>query len=163
MNVHLRSAFQYIHEAHQMLAVAQGAVVNVSSVHPIAASANVAAYAVSKGALCTLTQSTALELADDGIRCNAVLPGAVDTHILRRGTSCQPHPGAPDGYHRALAERTPLGFVASPIQIAPITCFLADGDQSPYMTGQAIAVDAGPVSGLPRNCRVSARHGNNVS
>ena len=143
MNVNLRCAFQCIREAHRMLASARGAVVNVSSVHAIATSANVAAYAVSKGALCALTRSAALELAADGIRCNAVLPGAVDTPMLRRGLSRRPHPDGPDGNLRELVKRTPLGFVASPEQIAPTICFLADGRQTPYMTGQAIVVDGG--------------------
>lgn len=143
MRVNLRGAFQCIREAHRMLAAARGAVVNVSSVHAVATSANVAAYAVSKGALCALTRSAALELAADGVRCNAVLPGAVDTPMLRRGLSRRPHPGGPDGNLETLIDRTPLGFVASPAQIAPTICFLADSEQAPYLTGQALVVDGG--------------------
>ena len=143
MDVNLRSAFQCIREAHRLLAPARGAVVNVSSVHAIATSANVAAYAVTKGALYALTRSAALELAADGIRCNAILPGAVDTRMLRQGLSRRPHPDGPDGNLRDLINRTPLGFVASPDQIAPAVYFLADAKQSPYMTGQAIVVDGG--------------------
>lgn len=143
MDVNLRSAFQCIREAYRLLAPARGAVVNVSSVHAIATSANVAAYAVTKGALYALTRSAALELAADGIRCNAILPGAVDTPMLRQGLSRRPHPDGPDGNLRDLIDRTPLGFVASPDQIAPAVYFLADGKQSPYMTGQAIVVDGG--------------------
>ena len=143
MNVNLRGAFQCIREARPMLASARGAVVNVSSVHAIATSTNVAAYAVTKGALCSLTRSAALELASDGIRCNAILPGAVDTRMLRQGLSRRPHAEGPDGNLRELIDRTPLGFVASPEQIAPTIYFLADGEQAPYMTGQAIVVDGG--------------------
>ena len=143
MNVNLRSAFQCVREAHRMLALAQGAVVNISSVHAVATSTNVAAYAVTKGAICALTRSTALEFATDGIRCNAVLPGAVDTRMLRQGLSRRPHPDGPDGNLRELIDRTPLGFVASPEQLAPTIYFLADGEQSPYMTGQAVVVDGG--------------------
>ena len=143
MNVNLRSAFQCIRDAHRLLAMARGAVVNVGSVHAIATSANTVAYAVTKGALCTLTRAAALELAADGIRCNAVLPGAVDTRMLRKGLSRRPHPQGVEGNLRELVNRTPLGFVASPEQIAPTICFLADGEQTPYMTGQAIVVDGG--------------------
>ena len=141
MDVNLRSAFQCIREARRFLAAANGAVVNAGSVH--ATSANAAVYAVTKGALCALTRAAALELAEDGVRCNAVLPGAVDTPMLRDGLSRRPHPAGPEGNFRELVARTPLGFVASPEQIAPTICFLADGEQTPYMTGQAVAVDGG--------------------
>ena len=143
MDINLRSAFQCIREAQRFLVPAKGAVVNVGSVHSIATSANAAVYAVTKGALCTLTRAAALELAADGVRCNAVLPGAVDTRMLREGLSRRPHPQGPEGNFRELVDRTPLGFVASPEQIAPTICFLADGELTPYMTGQAIAVDGG--------------------
>ncbi len=143
MNVNLRAAFEAIRAAHPLLAVTRGSVVNVGSVHAVATSINVAAYAISKSALSGLTRSAALELGSDGIRVNAVLPGAVDTKMLRDGLSRRPHPKGPDGNLSALAERTPLGVVASPEQIAPSVVHLADGEQSPYTTGQCLVVDGG--------------------
>ena len=143
MDVNLRAAFQAVREAHPMLAAARGAVVNVGSVHAVATSANAAAYAVSKGALATLTRAAALELASDGVRCNAVLPGAVDTPMLRQGLSRRAHPEGAAGNLRALIARTPLGFVAAPDQIAPAVLFLADGEQAPYVTGQSLIIDGG--------------------
>ena len=134
MDVNLRSAFQCVREARRFLAAANGAVVNVGSVHAIATSANAAVYAVTKGALCALTRAAALELAADGVRCNA--PGAVDTPMLRDRLSRRPR--GPEGNFRDPVARTPLGFVASPEQIAPTIRFLADGEQTPYMTGQAV-------------------------
>lgn len=143
MNTNVRAAFQMIREFHSALAAVRGAVVNVSSVHAIATSMNVAVYAISKGALVALTRSSALELAHEGIRCNAVLPGAVITPMLTDGLSRRPHPDGPDGNLRALVERTPLGFVATPAQIAPTILYLADGELSPYTTGQMVVVDGG--------------------
>ena len=55
---------------------------NVSSVQAIATSANIAAYAASKGAMLALTRALAIELASDQIRVNVVLPGAVETTML---------------------------------------------------------------------------------
>lgn len=143
MDTNVRSAFQCIREAHPMLAVARGSVVNVSSVHAVATSMNVAVYAISKGALAALTRSAAIELAASGIRCNAVLPGAVDTDMLRDGLERRSHPEGAMGNLRDLAARTPLGFVATPEQIAPSILHLADGDLSPYTTGQMLVVDGG--------------------
>ena len=143
MNTNVRAAFQMIREFHPALSAVRGAVVNVSSVHAIATSTNVAVYAISKGALVALTRSAALELAAEGIRCNAVLPGAVMTRMLEAGLSRRPHPSGPDGNLNALIERTPLGFVATPEQIAPTIVHLADTELSPYTTGQMMVVDGG--------------------
>ncbi len=143
MNTNVRSAFQMIREFHSALSAARGSVVNVSSVHAVATSMNVAVYAISKGALVALTRSAALELAAEGIRCNAVLPGAVLTPMLEAGLSRRPHPDGPAGNLRALVDRTPLGFVATPEQIAPTIVHLADTELSPYTTGQMMVVDGG--------------------
>ncbi len=143
MNTNVRSAFQMIRAFHPALAAVRGAVVNVSSVHAVATSVNVAVYAVSKGALVALTRTAALELAADGIRCNAVLPGAVMTPMLEAGLSRRPHQDGPAGNLQALVDRTPLGFVATPAQIAPTIVHLADNDLSPYTTGQMVVVDGG--------------------
>ena len=143
MNTNVRAAFQMIREFHPALSAVRGAVVNVSSVHAIATSTNVAVYAISKGALVALTRSAALELAAEGIRCNAVLPGAIMTPMLDAGLSRRPHPNGAAGNLDALIERTPLGFVATPEQIAPTIVHLADTDLSPYTTGQMMVVDGG--------------------
>lgn len=143
MNTNVRAAFQMIREFHSALESASGAVVNVSSVHAIATSMNVAVYAISKGALVALTRSAALELAVDGIRCNAVLPGAVMTPMLEAGLTRRPHPNGPEGNLRELTSRTPLGFVAEPEQVAPTIVHLADTELSPYTTGQMMVVDGG--------------------
>lgn len=143
INTNVRSAFQCIRDAHPLLKAVRGAVVNVASVHAIATSMNVAVYAISKGALVALTRSAALELADDGIRCNAVLPGAIDTKMLREGLDRRPNPDGAEGNLRILAQRTPLGFVATADDIAPSIIHLADNDQSKYTTGQMLVLDGG--------------------
>ena len=143
INTNVRSAFQCIREAHPLLSAVNGSVVNVSSVHALATSMNVAVYAISKGALVALTRSAALEHADDGIRCNAVLPGAIDTKMLRSGLDRRPHPDGPEGNLQVLADRTPLKFVATADDIAPSILHLADNDQSKYTTGQMLVVDGG--------------------
>ena len=85
MASNLRSVFLSVKLAYPLLKKKGGAVVNVSSVHAIQTSANIAAYAASKGGLLALTRAMAIEFAPDNIRVNAILPGAVDTPMLRAG------------------------------------------------------------------------------
>lgn len=129
------------------LAAAQGAVVNVSSVHALATSVDVSAYATTKGALAALTRAAALELASHGVRVNAVLPGAVDTPMLRASIE-RVSPGDPEGGLRALAGRTPLGRVGAAVDVAQAIVFLADGARSGFITGQALVVDGGATTRL---------------
>lgn len=148
MHTNVRSAFVCMREAHANLVAASGSVVNVSSVHAVATSANVGAYAASKGALVALTRAAAVELAEHGVRCNAVLPGAVDTQMLRDGLGRRPHPDGPAGNLQALIDRTPLRAVAEPGEIASSIVFLADGTKSSFITGQAVVIDGGATARL---------------
>lgn len=148
MQVNVRAAFACLRDTHESLVAARGAVVNVASVHAVATSSNISAYAASKGALVALTRAAAVELADRGVRCNAVLPGAVDTAMLRDGLGRREHPDGPEGNLRELVNRTPLLAVASPDDIAATISFLADNDQSAFTTGQALVVDGGATARL---------------
>ena len=86
MATNLRPAFLLAKMAYPLFkAAGGGAIVNVSSVHAVQTSANIAAYAASKGGLLALTRAMAIEFARDNIRVNAILPGAVDTPMLRAG------------------------------------------------------------------------------
>jgi NAD(P)-dependent dehydrogenase (short-subunit alcohol dehydrogenase family) len=126
-----------------------GAIVNVSSVHAIATSANIAAYAASKGGLLALTRAMAIEFAPANIRVNAVLPGAVDTPMLRAGMN-RAHAGDGTLHERLenLARKTVNGRIGTPAEIAHTIYFLADTTQSSFMTGQALVVDGGATARL---------------
>jgi NAD(P)-dependent dehydrogenase (short-subunit alcohol dehydrogenase family) len=146
----LRSAFLAAKVLHPMLAAAAGAaIVNVASVHALQTSAGLAAYAASKGGLLALTRAMAIEFAPDRIRANAVLPGAVDTAMLRDGLN-RPTVEGGDIPSRlaALAGKTVSGRVGRPEEIAHAIYFLADETQSSFMTGQALGVDGGATSRL---------------
>jgi NAD(P)-dependent dehydrogenase (short-subunit alcohol dehydrogenase family) len=143
MATNVTAPFRLIRSLADPLERRRGSIVNVVSVHALATSVNVAAYAVSKAALAGLTRTAALDLAGRGIRCNAVAPGAIMTDMLRAGLARRPHTEGADGNLRELEARTPLGFIASPDQIAPTIIHLADGRRSPYTTGQVVVVDGG--------------------
>lgn len=150
MTANLRSVFLAVKLAHPLLRSNNGgAIVNVSSVHAVQTSANIAAYAASKGGLLALTRAMAIEFAPDNIRVNAILPGAVDTPMLRAGLS-RGHVGSGDMQERLdnLAKKTVSGKVGTPEEIANAIYFLADNEQSSFMTGQAMIVDGGATARL---------------
>ena len=150
MASNLRSIFLFVKLAHPLLkAAGGGAIVNVSSVHAIQTSTNIAAYAASKGGSLALTRAMAIEFAPDDIRVNAILPGAVDTPMLRAGLG-RGHVGHGDIQERLdnLASRTVSGKVGKPEEIARAIYFLADNEQSSFMTGQALVVDGGATARL---------------
>ena len=149
MASNLRSVFLGAKLAHPLLAASGGAIVNVSSVHAIQTSANIAAYAASKGGMLALTRAMAIEFAPAGIRVNAILPGAVDTPMLRAGLD-RGHASGTNVQERLenLARRTVNGRVGKPEEIASAIYFLADNEQSAFMTGQALVVDGGATARL---------------
>lgn len=150
MASNLRSVFLGAKLAYPLLKVNNGgAIVNVSSVHAVATSANIAAYAASKGGLLALTRAMAIEFAPDNIRVNAVLPGAVDTPMLRAGLD-RGHLNGGNVLDRLdnLARKTVNGRIGKPEEIAHAIYFLADTHQSSFMTGQALVVDGGATARL---------------
>lgn len=150
MASNLRSVFLSLKLAHPLLkAGGGGAVVNVSSVHAVATSTNISAYAASKGGLLAFTRAMAIEFAPDNIRVNAILPGAVDTPMLRAGLD-RGHLSGENLQTRLdnLANRTVNGRIGQPEEIARAIYFLADDTQSSFMTGQALIVDGGATARL---------------
>jgi NAD(P)-dependent dehydrogenase (short-subunit alcohol dehydrogenase family) len=150
ITANLRSVFMGFKLAYPLLkASGKGAVVNVSSVHAVATSANIAAYAASKGGLLALTRAMAVEFAPENIRVNAILPGAVDTQMLRAGL-VREHAGSGSIKERLdnLANKTVIGRIGTPEEIARAIYFLTDYEQSSFMTGQALIVDGGATARL---------------
>jgi NAD(P)-dependent dehydrogenase (short-subunit alcohol dehydrogenase family) len=144
MDVNLRAIFYSIQQAYPLLKPVEGAIVNVSSVHAVATSADIASYAASKGALLALTRAMAIEFAGDNVRVNAILPGAVDTPMLEAGLSRDHVSGGTLEDRKAdLARKTVIGRVGTPEEIAKAIYFLADNEQSSFMTGQPMIVDGG--------------------
>jgi glucose 1-dehydrogenase len=150
MASNLRSVFLSAKLAYPLLkARGGGAIVNVSSVHAVATSKDIAAYAASKGGLLALTRAMAIEFAPVNVRVNAILPGAVDTPMLRAGLS-RDHAGGGtiDQRLENLARNTVSGKIGKPEEIAHAIYFLADNTQSSFMTGQALIVDGGATARL---------------
>jgi NAD(P)-dependent dehydrogenase (short-subunit alcohol dehydrogenase family) len=149
MAANVRSVFLSARHAYPLLKVNRGAIVNVSSVHAVATSVGIAAYAASKGALLALTRAMALEFGPDGIRVNAVLPGAVDTPMLHAGLGRGHIEGSGlDELVRGLGRKHVMGRVGQPEEIGQTILFLADNERSSFVTGQALIVDGGATARL---------------
>jgi NAD(P)-dependent dehydrogenase (short-subunit alcohol dehydrogenase family) len=118
-------------------------------VHAVASSKDIAAYAASKGGMLALTRAMAIEFAPVNVRVNAILPGAVDTPMLRSGLN-RDHAGTGSLEERLenLARNTVSGKIGTPVEIAQAIFFLADGELSSFMTGQALIVDGGATARL---------------
>ena len=113
-----------------------GSIVITSSITAIGTRTPNFAYATSKGALLALSRNIALNYAENGIRCNAVLPGA-----LERTPNYDIHP-TPKERDAMLREVVPLGRPGTPEEIAPMITFLASDDAS-YATAGEFVVDGG--------------------
>ena len=111
-----------------------GAIVNITSISGLRASALRIAYGTSKAALEHLTRQLALELSVRGIRVNAVAPGPVDTAMAKAGHS----PAIRADYHDAI----PLGRYGLEEELAEAVFFLCS-ERASYITGQTLAVDGG--------------------
>tara|TARA_Y100000768_G_scaffold100316_2_gene73305 strand:- start:1989 stop:2726 length:738 start_codon:yes stop_codon:yes gene_type:complete len=147
-NINVKSAFKMTRLFRDLLERSKGSIVNISSVHSISTSKNISAYAASKGALTSLTRAIALEYAPLQIRCNAVLPGAIDTSMLRNGLSRDGSSHTTNESLQKLQSSIPLGFIGLAKHIAPTVVHLADAKYSPYTTGQVITVDGGALAQL---------------
>lgn len=144
MGCNLRSVYLAVRHAYPLMRQNGGAIVNISSVHAIATSAKIAAYAASKGALLALTRALALEMSPENIRVNAILPGAVDTPMLEAGLQRGQFNGVTiKELKKQLGKKTALGRVARPDEIAQAILFLADSERSSFITGQTLIVDGG--------------------
>ena len=149
MASNLRGVFLSMRFAFPMLQRTGGAIVNVSSVHALATSQNIAAYAASKGALLAFTRASALEFGPHGVRVNAVLPGAVDTPMLHAGLQRGHVEGdSITALVRGLGSKHVIGRVGQPREIGQVIRFLADSENSSFITGQAMVVDGGALARL---------------
>lgn len=131
----LTSAFLIARAAvPRMLERGGGAIVVTGSAQSVAARRESAHYVASKHGLLGLTRSLALDYGDRGIRANCVLPGAVDTPMLRAVAG-------PDA-SSAIGRQNPLGRIARPEEVAQVVAFLAS-DLASFVNGAAVPVDGG--------------------
>jgi NAD(P)-dependent dehydrogenase (short-subunit alcohol dehydrogenase family) len=140
----LRGAFLCTKYAYPLLKKSKGCVVNISSVQAFANEPKISAYAASKAGLLALTRGMAVDFAADGVRVNAVCPGAIQTGMMEPFVKDQPDP--PEAV-KAIGRTIPLGRVGQPEDIAQAVYFLAS-PAAAYITGATLVVDGGLLSRL---------------
>jgi 2-keto-3-deoxy-L-fuconate dehydrogenase len=124
----------------RMLAAGGGSIINMASVcSSIKGLPNRSVYGTTKAAVLGLTKSVAADYVRQGVRCNAVCPGTVDTPSLGERINANQDPAAA---RQAFIARQPMGRLAQAHEIAPVVVFLAS-DESVFATGQAFSVDGG--------------------
>jgi 2-keto-3-deoxy-L-fuconate dehydrogenase len=123
-----------------MLKKGRGNIINVASgASSIKAAPNRFAYASTKAAVIGLTKSIAVDFIREGIRCNAICPGTVQSPSLEQRMASQ---GDFEKAHSAFVARQPMGRLGRPEEIAALAVYLAS-DESNFTTGQTHIIDGG--------------------
>jgi NAD(P)-dependent dehydrogenase (short-subunit alcohol dehydrogenase family) len=122
-----------------MLSAGSGSIVNISSVNGIVSEPFLSVYSASKGAVVMLTKGVALDYAKQGIRCNAICPGWVDTPINYAHAEML---GGLQHVYDTIDSFQPIGRPGRPEEIAHVALFLAS-DEASFMTGAIVSADGG--------------------
>lgn len=120
-----------------------GSIVNIGSTSSVIARPGTAHYGAAKAAVNQLTRVCAIELAESGIRVNAVCPGLVDTRAGRAFAKADPKE------HQTKLERVPMGRLGTPQEIAAVVDFLLSESAS-FLTGSVVFADGGYSCGIAK-------------
>lgn len=122
-----------------MLVRGFGSIVNIASVAGLKGLPQRAAYCASKGAVIALTRQIAVEYAGQGVRCNAICPGTIETPLLREAFDRSGHAAAT---RSAFMARQPMQRFGQPSEVAQAALYLAS-DESSFVTGTTHVIDGG--------------------
>ena len=135
IDVNFKGAYLISKYALPLIKKSKGNIINISSVVGIIPDPTSPAYSSTKAALIMLTKCMAREYGVKGVRVNAILPGPIDTPLLRRVLSSEE-------LIQKYAALNPMGRIGKPEEVANVAAFLASGEAS-YVTGGIYLVDGG--------------------
>lgn len=144
LTVNLTAPFLMIRAALPHLRKTQGSIVNIGSIEGLAANPHHAAYCATKAGLHGLTRAVAVDHGHEGIRCNAVAPGWIDTDLNLEFIERMPDP---DIFRRDIGRIHPVTRTGTPEEVAALVAFLA-AEEAGFITGQVYVVDGGRMSKL---------------
>jgi len=140
LNVNVKGAMFLTRAAiPYMLKTGNGSIVNMSSVNGLVSEPFLSVYSASKGAIVMFTRGIALDYAKQGIRCNAICPGWVDTPINYAHADLL---GGIDHVYETMSSFQPIGRPGTPREIANLVLFLAS-DEASFITGSIVSADGG--------------------
>jgi meso-butanediol dehydrogenase / (S,S)-butanediol dehydrogenase / diacetyl reductase len=140
--VNVTAPFFLAQEAIPHLAAARGAIVNQSSILGLRAAPALSPYTASKAAVVGLTMALAVDLAEKGVRVNALCPGTIDTPMPWSHAASVLGPDNVEAARDAFAARQLIKRLGTPDEVAAAAVFLASDDAS-FITGVALPVDGG--------------------
>ena len=144
LTVNLTIPFLLIKHALPHLRQSRGSIVNIGSIEGLGSNPKHTAYCASKAGLHGLTQAIAVDNGADGIRCNAVAPGWIDTELNEAFIESMDEPSA---FRESIGLIHPLARTGTPEEVAKLVCFLA-GNHASFITGQIYIIDGGRTSKL---------------
>lgn len=144
MQVNLTAPFLLIRHALPFLRQTVGAIVNVGSIEGLASNPRHPAYCASKAGLHGLTRAVAVDHGPDGVRCNAVAPGWIDTPLNEDFIDSMPDPAA---FRATIGNIHPVRRTGAPEEVAELICWLAS-DAASFVTGQIYTIDGGRTAQL---------------
>lgn len=142
--VNLTAPFLMIQAALPHLRQTRGSIVNTGSIEGLGSNSGHAAYCASKAGLHGLTRAVAVDHGHEGIRCNAVAPGWIDTDLNQEFIESMPDP---DAFRRDIGKIHPIARTGKPEEVAALVAFLA-AEESGFITGQIYTVDGGRMAKL---------------
>ncbi len=142
--VNLTAPFLLIQAALPHLRKTRGNIVNIGSIEGLGSNPGHAAYCASKAGLHGLTRAVAVDHGHEGIRCNAVAPGWIDTDLNVDFIDSMDDPAA---FRRDIGKIHPVNRTGHPKEVAALVAFLA-AEESAFITGQIYTVDGGRMAKL---------------